>query len=239
MKGFLKAVAFAGLLVATGAQAADLSAPVTGGGYKDEVVADTWWNAGDIFVRVDVAGVLPQTSTSSWNPAIPGANASITDSVIPEVTIDYFLTKNIAVELMCCLTEHTINASGSIAGLGKIGDSWLFPPTLLLQYHFDGFGAFKPYVGAGVNYTVFFDESAGPNFNHLKIDNAWGAAVQVGLDYHLTGNWFANIDFKYIWLDTDASVKLGTTPISTHVDIDPIIVAAGVGYRFGGYVPLK
>ncbi len=63
--------------------------------------------------------------------------------------------------------------------------------------------------------------------------------MQVGLDYHLTGNWFANIDFKYIWLDTDASVKLGTTPISTHVDIDPIIVAAGVGYRFGGYVPLK
>ncbi len=248
MRGFLTAAAFAGLLVATGAQAADLSGPASVGGYKDGF-AYSWWNAGDIFVRVRGEAVLPQTSTSDWKlngkaGQLPGANASITNSGIPELDISYFLTKNIAVEAICCVTPHTINATGSIKGDGKIGDTWLFPPTVLLQYHFDGAAVgmpqFKPYVGAGVNYTVFFDNSTGPNFQDLKLHDHWGAAVQAGFDYHLQGNWFLNVDFKKLWLDTDVSVKSGANTITTHANIDPIIVGAGVGYRFGtGYTPLK
>jgi outer membrane protein len=84
-----------------------------------------------------------------------------------------------------------------------------------------------------VNYTVFFD-----NTNNLKLNKAWGAAVQAGVDYHLTGNWFANVDFKKLWLGTDYSIS--GTSVKGHVDIDPIIVGAGIGYRFGtGYTPLK
>ncbi len=228
MKSSLKAAAFAGLLVATGAQAADLSGPASmGGGYKDDV-AYSWWNAGDIFVRVRGEAVIPQVSST-------GANLSVSTQAIPEGDISYFLTKNIAVEMICCLTEHQINA----AGLGKVGDAWLFPPTVMAQYHFD-MGQFKPYVGAGVNYTVFFDESAAGVFHNLKLNDAWGAAVQVGVDYHLTGNWFANVDFKKLWLDTDYSVGAGAGNVHGHVDLDPIIAGAGIGYRFGtGYTPLK
>ncbi len=75
----------------------------------------------------------------------------------------------------------------------------------MLQYHFD-MGKIKPYVGAGVNYTVFFD-----NTNGLKTNNAWGGAVQVGVDYQIKGNWFANVDFKKLWVGTDFSVS-GTPP---------------------------
>lgn len=247
MRHFLKAAALASLLAATGAQAADLSGPAAVGGYKDGYAAD-WWGAGDIFIRLRGEAVLPQVSTGSWKVNGAGAtgyDASITNSGIPELDISYFLTKNIAIEAICCVTPHTVDAKGvNGAALGKIADTWLFPPTVLLQYHFDGAAVgmpqFKPYVGAGVNYTVFFDNSAGAQFNSVKIGDRWGAAVQAGLDYHLQGNWFLNVDFKKLWLDTDASAKLGTTPVSFHVNIDPIIVGAGIGYRFGGgYIPLK
>jgi outer membrane protein len=239
MKGFIKALAVAAIVAATGAQAADLSAPAGYGGYKDAYVSDTWWQPGDVFVRVRAEALIPNTSTSSWNPAIPGANLSVDTIFLPELDLSYFITKNIAVELVCCVDQTTIHAAGTISADGKVGDTWLFPPTLLLQYHFDGFGKLKPYVGAGVNYTAFFDESTSGPFKDLKVSNAWGAAVQVGADYHLFGNWFANVDFKYVWLNTDFSVSAGSR-ISGHIDVDPILVGAGIGYRFGtGYVPLK
>src|SRR5208282_4435059 len=92
MKGLLKAVAFAGLLVATGAQAADLSAPAAGG-YKDEIVADTWWNAGDIFVRVRAEAFVPNISTRDWNGGYAGENISATTTFLPELDLSYFLTR--------------------------------------------------------------------------------------------------------------------------------------------------
>jgi outer membrane protein len=219
MKSVLKAAAFAGLLVATGAQAADLSGPVSMGGYKDEV-AYSWWNAGDVFVRVRGEAVLPDSKSTGTAP-----NVKASDQWIPEADISYFLTKHIAIEAICCVSKHDVTSNGT-----KLAETTLFPPTVMLQYHFD-MGKIKPYVGAGVNYTVFFD-----NTNGLKLNNAWGAAVQAGVDYHLSGNWFANVDFKKLWVGTDYTLAAN----HGHVDIDPIIVGAGIGYRFGtGYAPLK
>ena len=167
MKGFLKAAAFAGLLVATGAQAADLSGPASVGGYKDDV-AYSWWNAGDIFVRVRGEAVVPQVSSSGTVN-----NLRIDTTAIPEADISYFLTKNIAVEAICCVTPHQVDT-----GSTKIGDTTLFPPTVLLQYHFD-MGKFKPYVGAGVNYTVFFDNSTTNGFHNLKLNDALGVLCRL------------------------------------------------------------
>jgi outer membrane protein len=219
MKSFVKAAVFAALVVPFAAQAADLRAPASVGGYKDDVVY-SWWNAGDIFVRLRGEAVLPDTKSTG-----DVTNLKASNSVIPEADISYFLTKNIAIEAICCVTKHDISSGGN-----KLAETTLFPPTVMLQYHFD-MGKFKPYLGAGVNYTVFFD-----NTNGLKLDNAWGAAVQAGIDYHVSGNWFANVDFKKLWVGTDYTLANN----KGHVDIDPIIVGAGIGYRFGtGYSPLK
>ena len=218
MKSFVKAAAFATLLVATGAQAADLGAPASMGGYKDDVVY-SWWNAGDIFVRLRGEAVLPDSKSTGT------AGVKASDGAIPEADISYFLTKNIAIEAICCVSKHDVTLNG-----GKIAETTLFPQTVMLQYHFD-MGKIKPYVGAGVNYTVFFD-----NTNGLKTNNAWGGAVQVGVDYQIKGNWFANVDFKKLWVGTDFDYQGN----KGHLDIDPIIVGAGIGYRFGtGYTPLK
>ena len=238
MKGLLQAVALAGLLAATGAQAADLSGPAAGG-YKDEFVADTWWQPGDIFVRVRAEAFVPNVSTKDWNPAIPGADLSATTTFVPELDLSMFLTKNIAIEAICCVGQTTVNSAGSISSLGKVGDTWFFPPTVLAQYHFTGFGALKPYVGIGGGYVWFFDETTGKNFKDLKLNSTANVTFQVGADYHLAGNWFANVDLKYMVLGTDFSTHVGSTLITGHADIDPIIVGAGIGYRFGSYTPLK
>src|SRR5208282_2692656 len=113
MKGLLKAIAFAGLLAATGAQAADLSAPAAGGYKDDVVVADTWWNAGDIFVRVRAEAFVPNVCTKDWNPPIPGADLSATTTFVPELDLSMFLSKNIAIEAICCVGQTTVNAAGS------------------------------------------------------------------------------------------------------------------------------
>ena len=70
--------------------------------------------------------------------------------------LNYFLTQNWAVELFCCFSKLNIHDKGSFSGLGELADTWVFPPVVTPQYHFDGMGAFKPYVGAGVQYIHYF-----------------------------------------------------------------------------------
>jgi outer membrane protein len=238
--------AIAGVMAMGGANAADLYG--AGGGYKDApVVVESWTNPGDIFVRARGLAVIPDGDTSKWNIASLNPGVSISTSGIPELDITYFFTKNIAVEVIAGVTPHTVDSAKGISGLGKIEDVWLLPPTITLQYHFDTGTAFKPYIGAGVNYTFFFNDESGANYRGFKLDNTWGAALQAGFDYKLAGNWFLNFDFKYLFLDTDFKVNAYTngfnaapTRVTGHVDIDPIIVGAGIGYKFGSsYVPLK
>ncbi len=140
------------------AQAADLSAaPV----YRTAPIVEAWnpW-----MIRVRALGVLPAASGSTVNvlglPALssPNSGLSIGNSIVPELDISYFFTRNIAAELILGVTKNSITGTGTLAGL-NIGSTWLLPPTLMLQYHFTDLGAFKPYVGLGVNYTVFYNQS--------------------------------------------------------------------------------
>ncbi len=245
MKHALKAAAVAGLLVATGAQAADFGAPAP---YAAAVPA--WWQAGDIFLRVRGEAVVFETHTRNWNASgvptgtLSGADLDVQTAGLAELDISYFLTKNIALELVCCVSKTTINAAGVLSNLGlggKVGETWFFPPTLMLQYHFD-YGQLKPYLGVGANYTVFFDESGGSIYRGLKLNSAAGLAFQAGFDYYLGGNWFLNADVKQYILSTDFQVSVPSLParVTGHIDLDPTIVGGGIGYRFGAPpVPLK
>ena len=237
-KRLLVAVMSLAAMGATSAMAADL-----GGSYKDApgYVADygPGW-----MIRGRILGVIPDEDTSNWvvdGDSTSGLDASIDNSIVPELDFTYFFNKNLAVEVIAGVTPHTVDGKAGLASDGEVGDVWLLPPTVLLQYHFDLGNGIKPYLGAGVNYTVFFGEDAtGPNYSNLKIDNAFGFAAQAGVDIHLEGNWFLNVDVKKIWMDTELSVDLGVNAVTTDVDVDPLIVGVGLGYRFGGgMAPLK
>jgi len=171
--------------------------------------------------------------TSSVLSPVAGADAEVETAVIPAATLTYFFNKNLAVELFCCFANIAVEGKGALSGFGKLGTSWIFPPVITLQYHFDGMGGFKPYVGAGVQYIHFFDE--GPNIGgKLDIDDAFGFALQAGVDVSLGDGWYLNADVKKIWIDTDVTwtnTGLGTVH-ADNVDIDPWIISAGVGYRF-------
>ncbi len=90
---------------------------------------------------------------------------------------------------------------------------------------------FRPYVGVGLNYTFFFDEETKGALSgaDLELDDSWGLAGQVGMDFDVAPNWFVNVDVRYIDIDTKA--KLDGVGIGT-VEIDPWNVGLNVGTRF-------
>ena len=110
-------------------------------------------------IRVRALGVLPDSSGSTVDLAgarMP-ASLSIANSIVPEADVSYYFTPNWAVEVIAGVTPHDITGTGAISGL-SVGRARLLPPTVTARYHFTDFGAFRPHVGAGVNYTVFFDQ---------------------------------------------------------------------------------
>ncbi|MBS9478197.1 OmpW/AlkL family protein [Ancylobacter radicis] len=180
-------------------------------------------------IRVRVLAVMPEDGGSV--NGVPGSDLSYSDSVVPELDITYFFTKNWAAELILGVTPHDIDGAGSLSGLGKIGEVWLLPPTLTLQYHFTDFGAFKPYVGAGINYTFFFDQQADAA-DSLDVKDTWGWALQVGFDYMLDEHWGINVDLKKLFLQPDFDVTVAGTALTGTADLNPWILGVGVTYKF-------
>jgi len=234
VKALMGIVLFQSLMVS--AQAADLAdkpkkakAPVAAAAPAPAIEQVSPW-----MIRVRAIGVLPSESAKLFaGGAQVDASAKITNSVVPEIDVSYFFTKNFAVEAICCLTPHSIKGTGAIANQGKIGNTILLPPTVLAQYHFTDFGKFKPYAGVGLNYTHYFNNGEGPNYSSLKIKDSWGVAGQIGFDYMLDSHWGINVDVKKIVMQPNATVVLaGTTDVSAKVKINPWIIGTGVTYRF-------
>lgn len=163
-----------------------------------------------------------------------GGDVDISTAVIPELDFTYFFTENIAAELILGTSKHDVEAINTAAGDIELGDVWLLPPTLTLQYHFTG-GALKPYLGAGVNFTIFYGADEGPVADAVDYENSLGLAFQGGFDYFLSDQWFLNVDLKKIFIQTDATVNattaLGAT-VGADVDIHPLAIGFGVGYKF-------
>ena len=157
--------------------------------------------------------------------AADALNLTVNDKVIPELDISYYFTPNFAAELILTYPQkHNVRA-----GATQIGTLKHLPPTLLAQYHFTNFGAFKPYVGAGINYTRFSSvkDTVGIDWDVKR--NSWGGALQVGFDYALDKNWSLNFDIKKVYIDTDVSVGGAN---AGKFKVDPLLVGVGVGYRF-------
>lgn len=180
-------------------------------------------------VRVRGLGVI--TNDSGSVNGVAGSDLSYSDSVIPELDITYYMTDNIAAELILGTTYANIYGEGALAGLGKVGKTWVLPPTLTLQYHFTDFGAFKPYVGAGVNYTMFYSQK-GDAATSLDVKNTFGTALQVGADYMINEHWGVNFDVKKLFLKADFDATVSGSPVSGKAKLDPWLIGAGITYRF-------
>lgn len=158
-----------------------------------------------------------------------GLGLTVNNKTLPEVDFSYFLTPNVAAELILTVPQkHTIYSNGV-----EIGSLKHLPPTLSLQYHFAPDATFRPYVGLGVNYTNFSSvkfapaivTALGPNVKR----SSWGLAAQVGADIEIGKGTYLNIDLKKVQIETDVSSKgnkVGT------FKVDPLLLGVGVGWRF-------
>ena len=171
------------------------------------------------------------TPDESGTTSING-DVEIDAGIVPELDISYFLSENFALELILGVTPHDVSVAGTAVGDIDLGDVWLLPPTLTAQYHFNPRGDFRPYIGAGINYTVFFGEDEGPVADRIDYSNEFGFALQAGVDIPINETWFLNADVKKLWLGTDVEVQALGTTVTADVDIDPWIIGVGVGRRF-------
>ena len=214
--------------------------------------------------------------SGGFGTQIPWASTSTSYSIVPTLSVDYYINKNWSIEAICCVTPHHIQGTGSIKS--TFAHTWAFPPSLLIDYHFTNFGAWQPYVGVGVNFTTYwgtrvnnetfpvFFEPSGPltpvlsgvlgipgvsaQFYHARVTPSWGVVGQAGLDYMFNEHWGLNLDVKYIMMEPTvhagvaafipglppalASASLLNIPVRVFLPLDPLVVSAGLTYRFGG-----
>lgn len=178
-------------------------------------------------VRVRAIGVLPDSSAK----LNIGGSAHVSKDVMPEIDFSYFFTPNLAVEVICCASRHKITGRGAISGLG-IGKTWVIPATVTAQYHLTNFGAFKPYIGAGVNYSIYFKESDASGISRLNLKNSVGPAAQIGFDYMIDEHWGLNVDLKKIYMEPKIRLNAGGVDVRGKAKINPWVTGVGLAYRF-------
>jgi outer membrane protein len=181
---------------------------------------------GNWLVRVRAVDIIPDKSSDA-GVTVQDA-VTLNNVVAPEVDISYFFTKNIAAELILTYPQqHDVNLSGA-----KIGTVKHLPPTLTLQYHFLPDAQFRPYVGAGFNFTKFSDVNLNvAGVGPLFLDSSsTGGALQAGMDIKLSGNMYLNFDIKKVWIGTDVKTAGGVKV--THLNLNPWLPGVGLGWRF-------
>ncbi len=179
---------------------------------------------GNWLVRVRALSLEPVDKADPIAGAGAANRVGVENKIIPEVDISYFWTKNIATELVLTVPQrHDVTLDGA-----NIGSFKHLPPSLLVQYHFNPEGQFRPYVGGGINYTIIGSEKLA---NNMQLENSSvGAVIQAGFDVKVDKNLFINFDVKKIQLRSDLYSSAGAK-LST-LKLDPLLWGVGIGYRF-------
>ncbi|WP_111748764.1 OmpW/AlkL family protein [Salinisphaera orenii] len=200
-------------------------------------------SAGSWILRGGASRVVPDEDTGGVNgplsPAMNGAHVSVDSDTKFSVTLAYMVTDHIDLELLGAAPfKHHAEISGGALDGADLGSIKHLPPTLSLDYHFDTGTPITPYIGAGVNWTIFFDEdiagdARGAGVKSLELSNSVGPAGQIGVDWELPYHLLLNANVRYIDIDTNAHVKTaGGGNTKVNLDIDPWIYTLALGYRF-------
>lgn len=206
--------------------------------------AATAQDGGNVQIKVFATAVLPDGKITDFRidtlnlPA--GTQTEADDNYVPTLAIEYFVTPNISLETICCVTQHDVTGTGPLAGAGLVSNANIIPATLTAKYHFGSAGGINPYVGAGPTYFIFFDEGPGATIQTLgatrqTLSDSLGFALQAGIDVPINDSGLSiGLDAKRYWVSTTARWfdAGGTQILQTRHAIDPWLLSVGIGYRF-------
>lgn len=203
------------------------------------------FQAGDIVIRGGITNVNPSSDHTSiyLNNTDSTMTLTVDDNSQLGLNFLYFYNANIAVEVLAAtpfthdVTIHDKNAVLNVDG-AKLGEVTQLPPTISVLYYIENQSAFKPYVGLGVNYTIFFDEQfedapKSLGLSNLELDGSFGLSYQLGVDYLINDNFHINASVRYIDISTDATFDVGGQSIGkATIDVDPMVYSVMLGYKF-------
>ena len=203
--------------------------------------------AGDIIVRAGAVTVDPREDSGPIQHAalgtVAGSGATLDSNTQLGLNFAYMVTDKVGIELLAATPfTHTVGVRdmpGTYAGLnGELAEITHLPPTLsAVVYPLDSKSTFQPYLGVGLNYTIFFDEEVtssaeAKGFKGMSLDSSWGLAFQVGADFMLTDSLMVNAQVRYIDISTTGTTRLNGDKVTVDVDVDPMVYMVGLGYKF-------
>lgn len=200
-------------------------------------------DVGSVQIKGFVTGVLPDgeieevLTDQTGLPA--GSQTRATDSYVPTVALEYFVSPNFSLETICCVTPHDVRSAGALDGAELIDNAIILPATVTAKYHFDLSGGLKPYLGAGPTYFMIFSEDVGADAAALgatdvDLSDELGFVLQAGVDVPLNDRGLGlSVDAKRYFVGTTATFNAGdTVALQSEHALDPWVVSAGLAYRF-------
>ena len=190
------------------------------------------------YVDLGLAGLLFDTDASikaAGNP-LPGSNLHASNNVTPGLGIGYFVTPNVSLlTVLGVPPTTTLTGQGTLSGL-TLGKVTYGPSMLVANYHFRQFGAFQPFLGTGITYTVVFGTQDNAIVN-LRVNNSIGAVIRAGFDVMFSDRWGAFLSVSKVFVATNASGNaaippLDGAPVSAHINFNPLVLFSGITYRF-------
>lgn len=200
-------------------------------------------SAGTWMARVGATGIYPQVTSGDLSPpAFPNTQTDVNSDWSLGGGVTYMVTDNWSIDVPLALPfSYKLTGAGAIAGVGTIGTVKSLPFTVFGQYRFgEAKAAFRPYLGAGLTYAYFYDETATNTLNALSggtpsnpttfsIESKLTVSVQAGATYAFNERWFVDGVVGYTWLKNTTTLTTGQTQQMT---LNPVSVALAVGYRF-------
>lgn len=198
----------------------------------------------------------PLTVTSPVYAQVPGSGASVSNSDTLGLNATYFVDSHWAVEGVFGIPpKFKLYGTGSLAGVGELGEARQWSPTLLGKYYFnDGQDKFRPFAGLGVTYVWYnhvdltsglqnalgaqFAQAPGTTTTTGKLDSSFAPVFNVGAAYQFDPHWGVSFSVSYIPLKTKAKlttsgtngVQLATSEAS--LKLDPIVPYVALTYKF-------
>jgi outer membrane protein len=190
------------------------------------------YEPGDLMLQLLAAGFAP---AASGDTGLDNINYDSGDwSVNPALNITYFFTKNIAAQTVLAvpLARVDLNMDGKSQ---QATEQWVLPLSIIGQYHLLTEEPISPYLGAGLTYAMFWENSTNLNnigAGELNVQNTWGGLINFGCNIRIPEtNWVAVVDVKKWWLNP-ARVNINNGPSVDDLTVNPWFFGAGIGYKF-------